>query len=104
VFPQWLLDSREKGRLSVEYASQSLQELRQVVESGRLDFYDDCEEVQGVIQEVFELNPHSVHTLNKHQEGIYAIALDNLNIVYTMDTRKALVRIVKVMYADNASM
>ena len=47
--------------------------------------YDNFEEMASVIQEVFELNPHSVHTLNKHKEGIYAVALDNLNIVYTMN-------------------
>jgi hypothetical protein len=53
-----------------------------------LDFYNSYEEIDKVIREVFELNPHSVHTLNKHKEGIYAIALDNLNIIYTMDENK----------------
>ena len=48
-----------------------------------------------------ELNPHSVHIINKHQEGIYAVALDNLNIVYTINIKKAEVRIVKILYVDN---
>ena len=48
-----------------------------------------------------ELNPHSVHIINKHKEGIYAVALDNLNIIYTINIKKAEVRIVKILYVDN---
>lgn len=70
------------------------------MEEGRLDFYDNYDDIAQVIQEVFELNPHSVHTLNKHKEGIYAIALDNLNIVYTMDQSKTRIEIVKVLFSD----
>lgn len=54
-----------------------------------------------LIEEVLELNPHSVHTLTKHKEGIYGIALDNLNIVYSMDEQHATIDIVKITYADN---
>lgn len=53
-----------------------------------------------MIEEVFELNPHSVHTLNKHKEGLYAVALDNLNIVYTMNAEKTEIHIVKIVYVD----
>ena len=68
-----------------------------------MDFYDSFDEVETLIRQVFELNPHSVHTLNKHKEGIYAVALDNLNIVYAMDDTKKEVHILKVMYADVGS-
>ena len=51
---------------------------------------------------MFELNPHSVHTLNKHKEGIYAVALDNLNIVYTMNQDKTEIVIVKIIYVNNS--
>lgn len=37
-----------------------------IIQSGKLDFYDKYDEVKEMIQQVFELNPHSVHTLNKH--------------------------------------
>ena len=53
-----------------------------------------------MIEEVFELNPHSVHTLNKHKEGLYAVALDNLNIVYIMNAEKTEIHIVKIVYVD----
>lgn len=49
------------------------------------------------------MNPHSVHTLNKHKEGIYAIALDNLNIIYTMDESKKEILIVKILIANNST-
>jgi len=62
--------------------NESETELREIINAGKLDFYDNYEDVFEMISQVFELNPHSVHTLNKHKEGIYAVALDNLNIVY----------------------
>ena len=43
-----------------------------------------------------------MHTLNKHKEGIYAVALDNINIVYSMDDTKKRVNILKIIYVDNA--
>ena len=42
-----------------------------------------------------------MHTLNKHKEGIYAVALDNINIVYSMDDANKRVNILKIMYVDN---
>ena len=44
-----------------------------------------------------------MHTLNKHKEGIYAVALDNLNIVYSMDDPNKRVNILKIMYVDNST-
>ena len=83
--PEWLKETVNKGLLKVTYTGDSEQELREIINQGKLEFYDNFEDMSQVIQEVFELNPHSVHTLNKHKEGIYAVALDNLNIVYSMN-------------------
>lgn len=83
--PEWLKETVNKGLLKVLYTGDSEQELREIISQGKLEFYDNFEDMSQVIQEVFELNPHSVHTLNKHKEGIYAVALDNLNIVYSMN-------------------
>ena len=44
-----------------------------------------------------------MHTLNKHKEGIYAVALDNLNIVYGMDEPNKTIHILKIMYVDNTA-
>jgi hypothetical protein len=43
-----------------------------------------------------------VHTLNKHKEGIYGIALDNLNIVYAMDEEHSTINVLKISYMDNS--
>lgn len=67
------------------FTGDTLKELEQIVTSRKLDFYDSLPEVKELIEQVFNLNPHSVHTLNKHKEGIYGIALDNLNLVYSLD-------------------
>lgn len=83
--PEWLKETVDRDLLKVTYTGDSEQELREIISQGKLEFYDNFEDMSQVIQEVFELNPHSVHTLNKHKEGIYAVALDNLNIVYSMN-------------------
>ena len=72
------------------------------MKQGRLDFYKGFEEVKELIREVFELNPHSIHTINKHKEGIYAVALDNLNIIYKMNEEKTHIIIVKILWSDNS--
>ena len=43
-----------------------------------------------------------MHTLNKHKEGIYGIALDNLSIVYGMDETHNIINILKIMFSDNS--
>jgi len=53
VFPEWLLESKERGRLSVTFSPESKQELDQIVKSGGLDFYSSYTEVEQVITEVF---------------------------------------------------
>ncbi|CDW81477.1 UNKNOWN [Stylonychia lemnae] len=100
-FPEWLVESKERGRLQVEFSPESAEELRVLVSSKKLDFYDDYEQVQELISQVFELNPHSLHTLNKHKEGIYAVALDNMNIIYKMNEEKTQITIIKVIWTDN---
>ena len=102
-FPNWLLESKERGRYQeIVFAEQTRQELEELIQLGKLDFYNSFEDVETLIKQVFELNPHSVHTLNKHKEGIYAVALDNLNIVYSMDDPNKRVNILKIMYVDNS--
>ena len=65
-FPQWLEASKERGRLSVTFSESSILELQSIVSQGFLDFYHSFDEVKDLIREVFELNPHSIHTINKH--------------------------------------
>jgi Asp-tRNA(Asn)/Glu-tRNA(Gln) amidotransferase B subunit len=65
-FPKWLEDSKERGRLKVTFGENSEEELKVIVSQGSLDFYKDFNEVKDLIREVFELNPHSIHTINKH--------------------------------------
>ena len=101
IFPKWLTESRERGRFeTIRFKDSARQELTQLVANKKLDFYESFEEVETLITQVFELNPHSVHTLNKHKEGIYAVALDNINIVYAMDDAKKEVTILKLIYVD----
>eukprot|EP00347_Sterkiella_histriomuscorum_P005014 403358232 len=101
VFPNWLVESKERGRLHVQFTEEAIEEVKQLVYSGKLDFYHSFEEVKELIEQVFELNPHSIHTLNKHKEGIYAVALDNMNIIYKMNEEKTQITIIQVIWSDN---
>ena len=49
------------------------------------------------------MNPHSVHSLNKHKEGIYVVKLDNLDIIYIMNDNKSECQIVKILVSFSAS-
>ena len=66
TIPQWLEDSKDRGMLKVTFGESSNEELQAIVDSGHLDFYKECQEVKELITQVFELNPHSIHTINKH--------------------------------------
>jgi len=70
-FPQWLEASKERGRLSVTFSESSILELQSIVSQGFLDFYHSFDEVKDLVREVFELNPHSIHTINKHVSARY---------------------------------
>ena len=72
-----------------------------MVEAKKLDFYSNLEEFEQVITQVFELNPHSVHTLSKHKEGIYALSLDNVILVYSTSEDMLTITILKVVYAPD---
>ena len=47
------------------------------------------------------MNPHSVHTLNKHKEGIFGMALDNINIVYGINEPQKTIHILQITYMDH---
>jgi len=65
-FPEWLTESKEKGRLKVTLNEEARADLRVLCDKGQLEFYSKYEEVEELVIQVFELNPHSVHTLTKH--------------------------------------
>ena len=45
IFPDWLLESKERGRLKVNYIQSSKEELQTIIDQKRLDFYTDFDEV-----------------------------------------------------------
>jgi hypothetical protein len=84
----------------VTFTSEAQAQLQTLVSTNKLDFYSQQEDVVSLISEVLMLNPHSVHTLNKHKEGLYAIRLDNLEIVYGMDSSHELVSVLDITHND----
>ena len=39
IFPSWLLESKERGRLTVKFSSESKSELQSIISQQKLDFY-----------------------------------------------------------------
>ena len=63
-----------------------------------MNFFNDENDVIELIKNVLWLNPHSTHVLNSHDhEQLYAIELDNINIVYSMNAEKQVVVVVQIM-------
>ena len=58
------------------------------------------DEIHSVIKEALELNPHSVYFISQNKEGIYAIALDNLHIIYTINMAISEVEILKIILME----
>jgi hypothetical protein len=45
MFPNWLLDSKERGRVEVKFSESSSQELQTLVSEKKLDFYSDFDSI-----------------------------------------------------------
>lgn len=48
--PNWLLESKERGRLKVKFSEESENELKYLVDQGKLDFYKNYDEVVELIE------------------------------------------------------
>ena len=68
------------------------------LDEGWLEFFDNQHDVIELIKDVLCLNPHSTHVLKAHDhEQLYAVELDNINVVYLMDAEKQVVKVVDIM-------
>lgn len=53
VFPNWLLESKERGRLNVLFTEAATDELEYIIKQNKLDFYTEFSEVKELIEQVF---------------------------------------------------
>ena len=101
--PAWIEETK-RDPLQVGFDALAKEELSVLASKNGLDFYRDEAEVTELIVRVLEQNPLSVKAFEKtktKEGGLYAVALDNLNIIYRME--KDQVTIVKVLYANSFS-
>ena len=63
-----------------------------------LEFYDDQEEFLTLLCQILGLNPHSTFVLKAHsKEQLYGIELDHVNVLYSLDTDKKDIKVVKIL-------
>ena len=96
--PEWVRRKpiQDEG-IAVNFRIYIESQIEELIRENKLEFYGEAGEVMTLIREVLEANPQSLHTLNKHNSGgVYALALDNMEIIYTMDNTKSVFTVVYV--------
>lgn len=98
--PLWLAETKDKDIHEVTFSERATQDLAFLVSEQSLQFYRGpgaLESVTTLIHDVLALNPHSVHTIAKHnsESPIWAVALDNLQAVYTVTDSK--VQVIRIL-------
>ncbi|CAI2371235.1 unnamed protein product [Moneuplotes crassus] len=100
--PQWLSETQNEKLLDVKFTSNSMEDIDGLLESGILEFYHSSSDLCSLIESVLCLNPHSTHVLKSHNKSqLYGIELDNLNIIYSMDSEKEGIEVQRVLDINN---
>ena len=51
MFPSWLTESKERGRYQeIVFTENSREDLEELIKLGKLDFYDNFEDVESLIK------------------------------------------------------
>lgn len=96
--PSWLSETQKEQLLKINFSPDSLENIENLLSEGIIEFYENCEDLCEFIQSVLSLNPHSTHVLKHHSTAqLYGIELDNLNVIYKMDSKKEEITIEKIL-------
>ena len=74
-----------------------IKEIEELVSKGKLEFYDKKEDVVELIVEVLKQNPHSKSAIEGKRSGIFALALDNMEVIYKVNTSFNEFEVLKVI-------
>ena len=82
---------------SVNFHPRSLEQLEEILNTNTLKFYTREDNLCEVIRSCLAQDPSTVHTKLKHpQRGLYAFALDSLEIAYVRDSQALTMEVVLI--------
>ena len=96
-FASWIKDVKVVPDVKVEIESSAQKEIGQMLSEHKLEFYDKPEEILELINEVFIQGPHSKSAIADKRSGLFAICLDNMEIVYTVNANFDHYKILKIL-------
>ena len=101
MIPEWLNQTKQETKINVDFSVDSLTEIENLISNSKLSLLSTQEQVTSLIKGVLELNPNSLHVIKEHEsEGLYAIYLDNMNVIYSMDSGLEKIVIKEIKHLD----
>jgi len=100
-YPEWIKQSAsEEKKATVIFTENAQNNLKNILENHKLNFYDKFEELEALIKGVLEIDPHSKYTQKKKDTMLYAFYIDKLNVIYEYNAKEKEVVIHNVEYSE----
>eukprot|EP00826_Nyctotherus_ovalis_P043681 TRINITY_DN4629_c0_g3_i2.p1 TRINITY_DN4629_c0_g3~~TRINITY_DN4629_c0_g3_i2.p1 ORF type:complete len:125 (+),score=38.63 TRINITY_DN4629_c0_g3_i2:238-612(+) len=98
-FASWLKDDSEER--NVKISPNAMKAMEELVSEGKLRFYKRAEDVAELIVEVLKQNPHSKSAIEGKKAGVFALALDNMEVIYQVNAGFSEFEVLKVIECKN---
>lgn len=98
-FAPWLKD--DSGERCVKISPSAAKAVQELVSEGKLKFYKRAEEVVELVVEVLKQNPHSKSAVEGKKAGVFALALDNMEVVYRVNAGFNEFEVLRVIECKN---
>ena len=99
-YPQWIMNAQLEKKNEVIFLDESIQNLDDILNNNKLNFYDNKEELITLIKGVLEIDPHSKYTKKKKGDLLYAFHIDKLNVIYEFNAEKKKIVIDEIEYSE----
>lgn len=83
--PSWITQSPVKPIDNIVFTLEAIDQLKQLVEQDRLQFYQNWRQARVAIEQILYLDPRSVHRRKKCADQTYWFHLDGMNISVKID-------------------
>ena len=103
--PQWALNmANEQGDFGIHFSENTKLQIGELIDTHKLQFYDNLEDVMGLISEVLKTNPQRLHIGDTYTDtdidNIHVILLDNMEIIYKLEMKNMRFCILYIRFID----
>ena len=108
-YPDWIKnadfdtnnESLLTGKNTVEFTDLCKETLKNILETKKLIFYENYNEIIELTQKLLEIDPHSKFTKKSKDIKLYAFYLDRLNIIYEFDANSQYIKVIEFKYCED---